>query len=91
MAENISKVILRGVTPQSLKATVRECMELCGWEELVPRDSTVVIKPNLCTTDPTKLEMSNTDARLTAAVCEVLLGRTRKISIGESSALRHKA
>jgi uncharacterized protein (DUF362 family) len=91
MPEKISKVILRGVTPESLKATVRECMELCGWEDLVPRDATVVIKPNLCTIDPGKMEMSNTDARLTAAVCEVLFGRTRRILVGESDGLRQKA
>lgn len=91
MSDNTSTVILRGVTPESLQATVRECMERCGWEELVPRDATVMIKPNLCTTDPGKLEMSNTDARLTAAVCQVLLGRTRKIFLGESDGLRQKA
>jgi len=86
-----SKVVFRGVGPENVPAMVRECMEACGWEELVPRGATVVIKPNLCTAEPDKLEMSNTDPRITQAVCEVLLARTRHIFIGESDGLRQKA
>jgi uncharacterized protein (DUF362 family) len=66
-------------------------MELCDWESLVPRDATVVVKPNLCTTVPGKIEMSNTAADLTRAVCEVLLTRTRRVILGESDNLRQKA
>jgi uncharacterized protein (DUF362 family) len=86
-----AKVILRGVTPASLSATVRECMEFCEWERLVPRDATVVIKPNLCSAEPDKWEMSNTRSGITQALCEVLLTRTRRIFIGEANGLRQTA
>ncbi len=57
----------------------------------MPRDASVVIKPNLCTAVPDRAESSNTDPALTGAVCEVLLTRTRRIVIGESDGLRQKA
>jgi uncharacterized protein (DUF362 family) len=86
-----SNVILRGVSPGALGRTVRECMELCEWESVVPRGATVVIKPNLCTVVPEQMEKSNTDTRLTEAVCEVLLSKTKRIYIGEADHLRRKA
>src|SRR6266496_1858661 len=86
-----SKVVLRGVESGAVFDAVRDCMEQCDWESLVPRDASVVIKPNLCTTVADKLEMSNTDRRITAAVCEILLSRTKRIVIGESDHLRQKA
>jgi uncharacterized protein (DUF362 family) len=86
-----SKVILRGVTHDSLRAVVEECMELCHWETWVRQDDTVVLKPNLCCTDPSKWQMSNTDPALTEALCEVLLQRTKRIYIVESSHLRYTA
>jgi uncharacterized protein (DUF362 family) len=63
-------------------------MEGCRWEELVPRDAAVVIKPNLSTAVPAKVAASNTDVGVTEAVCRVLLERTRRIVIGESGHLR---
>jgi uncharacterized protein (DUF362 family) len=86
-----AKVVFRGVTPENVPAVVRECMDSCGWEELVPRGATVVVKPNLCTAEPEKLEMSNTDPRITAAVCEILLTRAGRVYLGESDGLREKA
>jgi uncharacterized protein (DUF362 family) len=86
-----SKVVLRGVTDATLAARVQECLERCEWEHLVGRDSTVVIKPNLCSAVPATWMMANTDVRITRAVCEVLSTRTRRIYIGESSGLRHRA
>ncbi len=91
MGDIRAKVIFRGVGPDNVAAVVQECMEACHWEELVPRGATVVIKPNLCTAEPEKLEMSNTDPRITAAVCEVLLTRAGRIYLGESDGLREKA
>mgnify|MGYP001607732586 CR=1 FL=1 len=49
-----STVVLRAVTPRSLTAVVRECLERCDWRRVVPRGSTVVLKPNLCTAVPEK-------------------------------------
>lgn len=86
-----STVFLRGVAPGSVFNVVRECMERCDWESLVPRDAAVVVKPNLCMTVPDKVEMSNTDREITSAVCEILLSRTKRIVIGESDHLRHTA
>jgi uncharacterized protein (DUF362 family) len=84
-------VILRGVTDASLRAMVQECMERCEWETWVGRQATVVLKPNLCTIVPEQMEKSNTDLRVTAAVCEVLLSRTNRIYIGEADHLRRKS
>jgi uncharacterized protein (DUF362 family) len=86
--EMCSSVVLRGVTDQTLDATVRECMEFCGWQELVQPNSTVVVKPNVCSAVPGKWEMSDTDVRITAAVCELLLTRTRNVYVVESDGLR---
>ena len=86
-----STVVICGVTDQSLAATVRECMELCGWRDLVAPNSTVVVKPNLCTAVPEKCAMSNTDPRIAAAVCELLLTRTSNVYVVESDGLRQSA
>ena len=86
-----TKVIIRGVKSGSVAGAVRECLELCQWEQVVARDALVVVKPNLCVADPLKVEMSNTAPAITEAVCEMLLTRTSRIVIGESSNLRHTA
>ena len=86
-----TRVVLRSVSERSIPSVVQECMELCEWESWVPRDSTIVLKPNLCTIVPEQMEKSNTDTALTAAVCEVLLSRTKRIYIGEADHLRRTA
>lgn len=86
-----SKVILRGVTAGSVRAVIRECLELCDWQNLIGLDSLVVIKPNLCTAVPEKVAGSNTDPAVTEAVCEMFLSRTRRIYLVESDGLRQKA
>ena len=90
MKETKPSTVLRSVVENTVAAAVLECMERCEWHHLVERDATVVIKPNLCTAVPEKAAMSNTDPALAAAVCEVLLGRTQRIYIGESNGLREK-
>ncbi|MGH9449099.1 MAG: DUF362 domain-containing protein [Terriglobia bacterium] len=86
-----AKVILRGVTDASLRAQVEECMERCEWQTWISPQATVVIKPNLCTVVPEQMDKSNTDLRITTAVCEVLLSRTNRIYIGEADHLRRKS
>jgi uncharacterized protein (DUF362 family) len=66
-------------------------MEACSWRSLVPRDATVVLKPNLCSAVPEKVAVVNTDRAVTEALCEVLLERTRRIYIGESNLFRQNA
>jgi len=86
-----SIVTIRSTVNGGLTTAVGECMDKYHWGDIVPRDATVVIKPNLCTAVPDKVEMSNTDPNLTAAVCEVLLTRSNRIHIAESDNLRQKA
>jgi uncharacterized protein (DUF362 family) len=86
-----SKVILRAVNDDNLASVVHECMEFCGWRDVIAPNAKVVIKPNLCTAVPEKLEMSNTDVRITQAVCELILTRTRRVTLVESSGLRYSA
>ncbi len=86
-----SKIILRAVDDQSLASVVRECMEFCDWRSLVAPNARVVVKPNLCTAVPEKWAMSNTDPRITRAVCELLLERTSNIFVVESDGLRQTA
>jgi uncharacterized protein (DUF362 family) len=86
-----SLVVLRGTAARPVREVVRECMERCSWREWLPRNATVVIKPNLCTAVPEKVEMSNTAPEITAAVCEVIAERAGRIVVGESDGLREGA
>lgn len=89
--EEKSTVILRGVTDATLRREVEECMHRCEWERWVSPQATVILKPNLCTIVPEQMEKSNTDLRITTAVCEVLLSKTNRIYIGEADHLRRKS
>lgn len=93
MTETGSKslVVIRGVADTAIGKAVRESMELCNWTEWVKPGATVVLKPNLCTAVPAEIESANTDRTVTEAVCEVLLGRTKRISIGEADHDRQTA
>lgn len=86
-----SGVILRSVNDATLRQVVRECMEFCGWTDLVAHGAKVVVKPNLCTAVPEKCAMSNTDPRITRYVCELLLERTSEVYVVESDGLRQTA
>lgn len=83
-----SRVILRSTQEKGIAPAVRECMEFCGWRSFVPRNSTVVLKPNLCTAVPEQIESSNTKLDVTAAVVEVLLEQTNNISVVEADHIR---
>ena len=83
-----SRVVLRGTRDKGVAWAVRQCMEFCEWQRWVPRGATVVLKPNLCTAVPEQIESSNTKLEVTAAVCEILLERTNRISIVEADHIR---
>lgn len=83
-----SRVILRGTRDNGVAAAVRECMEFCEWRRWVPRNGTVVLKPNLCTAIAEQIESSNTKLAVTEAVCEVLLEQTNRISVVEADHIR---
>ena len=83
-----SRVVLRGTKDNGVASAVRECMEFCEWRRWVPRNANVVLKPNLCTAVPEQIESSNTKLEVTAAVCEVLVEQTNRISIVEADHIR---
>lgn len=83
-----SRVVLRGTKDKGVTAAIRECMEFCEWRRWVPRNASVVLKPNLCTAVPEQIESSNTKLEVTTAVCEVLLEQTSRISIVEADHIR---
>ena len=84
----MSKVIIRSTREGDLQGKVRECLDACEWTSWVGRDAVVVIKPNLCTAVPGKVQACNTDVAVMEALCRTLLDRTRRIYIGESGHLR---
>jgi len=86
-----SLVVIRGVKDVPIAEAVRQCMELCNWAEWVKPDAAVVVKPNLCTAIPAEIESANTDRAVTEAVCQVLLSRTKRISIVEADHDRQTA
>ncbi|HEY6270838.1 MAG TPA: DUF362 domain-containing protein [Terriglobales bacterium] len=67
---------------------VRQCMERFDWEGWVRPDSTVVLKPNVCTAVAQTVVGGNTNPAVVRAVCEVLLTRTRRVYVGEARHLR---
>ncbi len=86
-----SDVYLCRAHPSDLRATVRGLMDSCNWMDLVAKDSTVVIKPNLCTARPEQILTANTSIGVLRAVCEVLFERTSRITIVESDGARYPA
>jgi len=83
-----SRVLLRSVAQTPLAGAVQMCMEQFGWDKWVRPDSTVVIKPNVCSAVADVALGANTNPAVVRAVCEILLKRTRHIYIGESRHLR---
>ena len=83
-----SKVFLRSLGQNSLDSAVRECLDLCGWDQWLTKDAAVVIKPNCCTAVVGKTLGANTDVAVVEALCRHLLTRTSRICIGESGHLR---
>lgn len=83
-----SAVLVRSIASAPLNAAVRRCMERFDWETWVRPDSTVVLKPNVCTAVPETVVGGNTNPAVVRAVCEILLTRTRRVYIGEARHLR---
>ena len=81
-------MLLRSVAQTPLAGAVQMCMEQFGWDKWVRPDSTVVIKPNVCSAVADVALGANTNPAVVRAVCEILLKRTRHIYIGESRHLR---
>jgi len=86
-----STVLVRRADRNDPRPAVRELMETCRWRELVADQSSVVIKPNLCTERPEQIHTANTSIGVLRAVCEVLQEQTSKITIVESDGARYPA
>src|SRR5215470_17130546 len=86
-----STVFLRQADRTNPLPTIRELLDNCKWKEVVAPAASVVIKPNLCTERPEQIHTANTSAAVLRAVCEVLLERTRRITIVESDGARYPA
>jgi uncharacterized protein (DUF362 family) len=86
-----SLVSLRRADRTDPGPAVREVMEACGWRDLIAPNATVVIKPNLCTERVEQIHTANTSLSVIRAVCQVLLERTRRITLVESNGARYPA
>lgn len=70
---------------------VRDLFEGCRWREVIGAGAAVVIKPNLCTERRELIHTANTSPAVLRAVCEVLLERTKDLTIVESDGARYPA
>ena len=86
-----TSVFLRRADRADPFPTIRELMERCGWQELVPPNGSVVIKPNLCTERPEMIPCANTSLSVLRAVCRVIRERTANVTIVESDGARYPA
>ncbi len=91
MTNEKSQVVLRGVNGTSVLSAVQQCLERCEWQSWVPSGATVVLKPNVCTAVAKIVDVANTSVEVTAAACEVLRTRARKIYIVEANHMRETA
>jgi uncharacterized protein (DUF362 family) len=91
MQGSSSRVFLRSTASRPIEDVVEELMAACRWQELVPENGLVVVKPNLCVSVAGKVRGSNTHREITAAVCRVLKTRTSRVLVGEADHLRQKA
>jgi uncharacterized protein (DUF362 family) len=86
-----SAVYLRRAQPGELLPVIRELMESCRWQDVIPAGASVAVKPNLCTERPEQIHTANTSAEVLRGVCQVLRERTDRITIVESDGARYKA
>jgi uncharacterized protein (DUF362 family) len=86
-----SCVTIRRAERSNPLPAVRELLDSCRWRELFAEHARVIIKPNLCTERREQIHTANTSAAVLRAVCQVLLERTRNITIVESDGARYPA
>ncbi len=84
-------VFLRRADRTDPLPAVRELMERCNWQELVPAGGSVVVKPNLCTERAEMIPCANTSLSVLRAVCTVLKERTSNVTVVESDGARYPA
>jgi uncharacterized protein (DUF362 family) len=87
----MSSVFLRRADRSDPTPTVRQLLDACRWQELIPDNARVVVKPNLCTERPEQIHTANTSLGVLRAVCRTLQERTSRITVVESDGSRYKA
>jgi uncharacterized protein (DUF362 family) len=87
----VTTVLIRRADRADVLPTVRELMDRCDWQALVPAGGSVVVKPNLCTERPEMISCANTSLSVLRAVCTVLVKRTQNVTIVESDGARYSA
>ena len=87
----LSRVAIRSTKDKGVGLAVRQVMDSCDWESVVPEGARVVVKPNLCTPSLELVEVANTSPEVLSAVCKVLKTRTEDVVIGESDGIRYSA
>jgi uncharacterized protein (DUF362 family) len=86
-----SSVYIRRADRNNPLPAVRELLECCGWRDVIASGASVVVKPNLCTERLEQAHTANTSPGVLRAVCEVLLERTKRVTIVESDGARYAA
>ena len=86
-----SQVFLRSVTDKTIAQEVASLLTALNWTELVQPNCRVAVKLNLSSIEDRTLQASNTDNRITEALCKTLQQRTTRITLVESDGMRYTA
>lgn len=87
----MSKVVIRSTKDLNLIEVVEDLMNELNWQEIIEENAHVVIKLNLNTAEIDKIPSANTSPALTKALCQVILKRTKNITLVEADAYRNTA
>jgi len=83
------KVAVQSIKDKTIEKATRLVMDACNWQDIIKENDKVVIKLNLCAADSQKIESSNTDIRLTEALCKIIQEKTKNIYLVESNGYRY--
>lgn len=86
-----AQVVLRSVTDETIAQEVESILSVLNWTELVQPNCRVTVKLNLSSIEDRTLQASNTDNRITEALCKILQQRTQRITLVESDGMRYTA
>jgi uncharacterized protein (DUF362 family) len=86
-----SKVVIRSTRKKALDAVVLDLLNALEWQSVVFPGAKVVIKLNLNTAEPSKIESANTSPVLVDALCRVMQSRTSEITLVEAHGYRYSA
>ncbi len=87
----LSRVAIRRIAPLGVDRAVAEILDSLSWSTLIPSRGRVVVKLNLNTAEPDKVESANTSPVLVASICRALRERTCDITLVEAHGYRNSA